>query len=68
LLYLLINKKGYVIETETLNKVHPELDKTVEDFSKNRLLEGAVYNFRFKLHKFIFLFNFQRVQTDGFNG
>lgn len=51
LVSLLIDRKGYVIESTVLNKIHPELNELVDKFISSRLLVGAEYRYRFKPYK-----------------
>jgi len=48
LVSLVIDKKGNVLNCMTLNTIHPEIDKLVEDFIKRRFHPDALYPFKFK--------------------
>jgi len=48
LLHIMIEPEGTVVEYRLLNQLHPQLDRLVERFAKERLAEGAYRRFRFK--------------------
>ncbi|MEN8137591.1 MAG: hypothetical protein ABFR62_04085 [Bacteroidota bacterium] len=51
LLSLVIDKKGYPVECKALNGIHPEIDKLVDGFVKEKLLPTSEYRHKFKAYK-----------------
>jgi hypothetical protein len=51
LVSLLIDKKGYVLESSVLNELHPELDSIVNKFISSRLSISAENRYKFKPYK-----------------
>lgn len=52
LVSLVIDKKGNVYNSSILNKIHPEIDKLVDDFIKSRFNPDALYPYKFKPYYF----------------
>lgn len=48
LVTVVANEKGYIIKSEILNKLHPELDKTISDFVEEYLSPSGDESHRFK--------------------
>jgi len=51
LVSLLINDSGFVEEYTVLNKIHPQLDKLVDEFATSKLLAGATPRVKLKPYK-----------------
>lgn len=47
LVSMIIDDKGFVIKSELLNRLHPQIDNLIENFLSENLLVGAESRFRF---------------------